>query len=191
MSEEQNEVVRRAEEATAPLLTQPADATDPAAPAWVRDFPVETAEDNYVARRDFTKFMVLTSGAFVVGQAWIGIKSLVSQRQKPPKEKLIGRVDELLVSQARVFLYPGENDPCLLLRIAEAEFVAYSQKCTHLSCAVVPRGDGTLHCPCHEGSFDCLTGRPLAGPPRRPLPRITLDVRDGLIYATGVEVRMT
>ena len=33
------------------------------------------------------------------------------------------------------------------------------------------------------------TGRPLAGPPQRPLPRILLEVRDGIVYATGVEER--
>jgi Rieske Fe-S protein len=33
-----------------------------------------------------------------------------------------------------------------------------------------------------------MTGRPTAGPPRRPLPKITLDIRDGTIYATGVEL---
>jgi len=190
MSEKQDEVVRQAEEAAVPLLCQPADATDSGAPPWMQDFPVETVEDNYVARRDFTKFMVLTSGAFAVGQAWIGIKTIVSEREHQPAEKMIGRVDEVQVGQARGFSYPGENDPCLLLRLSETEFVAYSQKCTHLSCAVVPGGDGTLRCPCHEGSFDCLSGRPLAGPPRRPLPRITLQVRAEVIYATGVEARM-
>ena len=49
------------------------------------------------------------------------------------------------------------------------------------------RDGGRLHCPCHNGWFDLATGRPVAGPPQRPLPRITLDVRDGIIYATGVE----
>ena len=50
-------------------------------------------------------------------------------------------------------------------------------------------GEGRLHCPCHNGYFDLATGRPIAGPPRRPLPRIKLEVRDGVIYATGVEER--
>jgi len=72
------------------------------------------------------------------------------------------------------------------------EYVAYSQKCTHLSCAVIPQPEeGVLHCPCHEGYFDLRSGRPIAGPPNRPLPRIHLDVRDGAIFATGVEWRTT
>jgi Rieske Fe-S protein len=70
--------------------------------------------------------------------------------------------------------------------------VAFSQKCTHLSCAVIPEpGQGQLRCPCHHGYFDMSEGRPVAGPPRRRLPRITLEVRDGVIYATGVELHST
>ena len=38
-------------------------------PKWRKDFPIDTAQDNYVARRDFTKFMVLISGSFVAAGA--------------------------------------------------------------------------------------------------------------------------
>ena len=31
------------------------------------------------------------------------------------------------------------------------------------------------------------TGRPQAGPPRRPLPRVVLETRQGVIHAVGVE----
>lgn len=190
MNEDQNDVVRKAQQSSVPLMSQPADATDANAPQWVQDFPVDTEQDNYIARRDFTKFMVLTSGAFAVGQMWIGMKSLGTAHQKPPEEKLIARVDDLSIGKALTFNYPSEHDPCLLMRTSESQVVAYSQKCTHLSCAVVPGENNTLHCPCHEGVFDCTNGRPLAGPPRRPLPRITLQIRNGQIYATGVEVSM-
>ena len=33
------------------------------------------------------------------------------------------------------FRYPTEADPCLLVRMLDGSLVAYSQKCTHLSCA--------------------------------------------------------
>ena len=89
-----------------------------------------------------------------------------------------------------VFQYPDAHDDCILIRTAPNVLLAYSQKCTHLSCAVVPRLDkGVLHCPCHEGYFDLQTGRNIAGPPPRPLPRVTLEVRGDDVYATGVERR--
>jgi Rieske Fe-S protein len=158
-------------------------------PKWRKDFPIDTAQDNYVARRDFTKFMVLVSASFVAGQAWIVLKTLGGSRGGAGP-RAIGRIDEIPIGQAAVFSYPDEHDTCLLVRAGEREFLAYSNKCSHLSCAVTPDiKSGRLLCPCHHGSFDLATGRPLAGPPRRPLARIVLDVRDGTIYATGVEER--
>jgi Rieske Fe-S protein len=54
----------------------------------------------------------------------------------------------------------------------------------------VPRIDmGVLHCPCHEGYFDLRTGRNIAGPPPRPLPKIALESRGDEIWAVGVETR--
>jgi Rieske Fe-S protein len=162
---------------------------DAAQPAWRRDFPIDWPQDHYVARRDFTKFLGLTSLAFVVGQLWIGVKSFCDRRRGRPGPKAVARVEQVRPGEAVVFRYPEEQDVCLLLGRPDGSFRAYGQKCTHLSCAVVPRpAEGRLHCPCHHGYFDLDTGRPLAGPPRRPLPRITLEVRGGVVYATGVEV---
>lgn len=161
-------------------------------PPWRHDFPIDWPEDHYVARRDYAKFLVLTSLAFVVGQLSIGLQSLIRRGRGKPPIRRIARRDQIPVGGAFAFPYPGRHDPCLLLRPDERTLVAYSQKCTHLSCAVVPRlGHGELHCPCHVGSFDLATGRPKAGPPRRPLPRIVLEDRGGTIYATGVEESTT
>ena len=94
------------------------------------------------------------------------------------------------VGSVLVFSYPGDHDRCVLVRLSDAEFVAYNQKCTHLSCAVIPQPErGVLHCPCHEGYFDLRSGRPTAGPPSRPLARIALEIRGRDVYATGVEWR--
>lgn len=158
-------------------------------PKWRQDFPIDTQQDNFVARRDFTKFMVLISASFVAGQGWIALKTLRGEAAAHGA-KAIAALDEIAVGQAALFFYPGEHDSCLLVRAAEREFLAYGNKCSHLSCPVTPDVKaGCLRCPCHHGSFDLATGRPLAGPPRRPLARITLEVRDGTVYATGVEER--
>lgn len=159
-------------------------------PRWRQDFPIDTAEDNYVARRDFTKFLVLTSGAFVVGQLSIAARSILAPADRSAAEQAIVRADALPIGGAKAFTYPAATDRCLLVRVDESTYVAFSQECTHLSCAVVPEPENDrFFCPCHEGSFDLRTGRPIAGPPNRPLPRITLELRDGTIYATGVEAR--
>lgn len=159
-------------------------------PRWRRDFAIDWPEDNFVARRDFAKFLVLTSGAFVAGQAWIAAKSLLRKRQPPPARQQIGSLSALGLGTATMFAYPTAQDPCLLIRTRAGKLLAYSQKCTHLSCAVIPKVDeGVLVCPCHEGVFDLATGRNIAGPPPRPLPRIELDVVGDDIFAIGVTER--
>jgi Rieske Fe-S protein len=100
----------------------------------------------------------------------------------------IARAVDVPLGGTRVFEYPGPGDTCVLVRMATDRFVAYDRRCTHLSCPVIPEIEkGRFHCPCHEGSFDVESGGPLAGPPRRPLPRVMLDVRFGRVYATGIE----
>ena len=153
-----------------------------------QDFPVDTPDDDALARREFTKFLVLTSGAFVAGQCWIGLMSLL-RRETPLAEKRIAAEKEVPPC-GMDFRYPTEDDPCVLIRLGDGKLVAYGQQCSHLSCAVIPEpAQGRLRCPCHNGYFEIKEGRPIAGPPRRPLPRIKLDVRDGVVYATGVELR--
>ena len=161
-------------------------------PAWRTDFPIDWPQDHYVERRDFMKFMVLTSLAFTVGQFWIAAENWLRRRRGQPQMRRVASIDEVPVGTAVTFAYPGEHDDCVLVRTGENQFVAYGRKCTHLSCAVRPlAAQGILQCPCHEGSFDLSSGRPVAGPPRRPLARVHLAIVNRDIYATRVEDRTT
>ena len=161
-------------------------------PKWRRDFPIDSAQDEYVSRRELVKFIVLTSAAMVVGQFWIVLKSAFSRPAAPSLDAPIARVDELPIGGAKTFTYPEGSTPRLLVRTGAAAFVAYDQQCTHLLCPVVPAVElGRLYCPCHNGWFDLETGRPLAGPPQRALPRILVEVRESSVYATGVEESTT
>jgi Rieske Fe-S protein len=170
----------------------PDGAPPEAQPRWRQDFPIDWPADQYVARRDFARFLVLTSGAFVAGQAWIAARHLVRSNRPPPPRARIAALPDVPVGGAIVFEYPEPNDRCLLIRLDERALVAYSQSCTHLSCAVVPRvSEGVLACPCHEGYFDLYTGRNIAGPPPRPLPKILLELVGDDVYAVGVEERTT
>lgn len=158
-------------------------------PRWRRDFPIDWAQDEFISRRDLIKFISLTSLAFVSGQFFL-LGSSAVRREPAMPAMAIADVDELQVGESRAFGYPNDEDQRLLVRTGEDTFVAYDQKCTHLLCPVFARfEEGTLHCPCHNGYFDLETGRPIAGPPRRPLPKVHLEIRDGTVYATGVEAR--
>jgi Rieske Fe-S protein len=161
-----------------------------AQPRWRQDFPIDTPQDNYILRREFTKFLVLISAAFTFGQFWITWENWRRGRRGQPPLRQIAHLSQIPVGGSLVFNYPTADEPCLLLRPDEATLLAYSQKCTHLSCAVVPEIEKKLIvCPCHHGYFSLEDGRPLAGPPRRPLPRVKLKVRGQAIYAAGMELR--
>ncbi|MFW5943082.1 MAG: ubiquinol-cytochrome c reductase iron-sulfur subunit [bacterium] len=179
MSEQQSEQI------TTPPDGRPLEAQ----PRWRQDFPIDWPQDEYIARRDFVKFLLLTSLAFTSGQFWLLARSWLRDREQPDAVA-IARVEDVPVGGSLVFKYPENSPARLLVRVDENTFVAYEQQCTHLTCPVIPDvANGELHCPCHEGIFDLATGRPLAGPPRRPLARITLTVREDTVYATGVEER--
>ena len=181
--EEAYQTLREPDDVTRAPDGQPEDRQ----PAWRRDFPIDWPADQYVARRDFGRFLVLTSGAFVAGQAWIAAQHLIRAKRPAPARQRIAAPEDVPVGSAMVFTYPGPNDRCLLIRTDDRTFLAYSQLCTHLSCAVIPVvAEGVLKCPCHEGFFDLYTGRNIAGPPPRPLPKIQLEMAADGIYATGV-----
>jgi Rieske Fe-S protein len=157
-------------------------------PKWRQDFPIDLAQDEYVSRRELVKFIVLTSAALAAGQFWIVLKRALSRTAAPTAGEAIAGVNDVPVGGALTFTYPTGSTPRLLVRTGPDAFVAYDQQCTHLMCPVVPAVEqGRLHCPCHNGWFDLHTGRPVAGPPQRALPRVLVEVRDGTVYATGVE----
>ncbi len=159
-------------------------------PQWRNDFPIDWPQDEFVARRDFTKFLVLTSFAFVVGQLWIVFENFFRKRNGELPVQRIARADAIAIGGSLVFEYPVRHDICILVRTGPQHYVAYNQKCTHLSCAVIPQVDqNRFFCPCHNGAFDLESGAPIMGPPRRPLERIVLEIRDGDLYAIDREVR--
>lgn len=164
-------------------------------PAWRQAFPIDVAEDNQQTRYDFMRFLGLTSLAFAVGQLWIVGRSWFREQEGPLPKKAVAKVSEIQVGESLQFNYPTENDGCVLIRLedrpnGEPRLLAYNRKCPHLSCAVIPEMEKERFlCPCHNGSFDLETGRPIAGPPRRPLPRIHLERQGNVIYAIDVELR--
>lgn len=159
----------------------------PPEPVWRRDFPYTAEGEDDVTRREFVRFLVLGSGAFAT--ATVAVAALTAARgDEEGAATAVAPLDELRSDRPVLFRYPSADDPAILLLRPDGELVAYSQKCTHLGCVVYLGGEGEeLVCPCHEGGFSVATGDVLYGPPERPLPRITVEVRDGTVWATGVE----
>ena len=112
------------------------------------------------------------------------------RRERQPAIARIASLSTLPVGAATDVRLPGRARQLRADPHGATELVAYSQKCTHLSCAVVPEPEkGVLHCPCHEGYFDLRPAGPSPGRRRRPLPRDHARGRGDEVYATGVEER--
>lgn len=154
---------------------------------WRDDFPTEWEGDNYVTRREMVKFLTLGS-LFLAVANWATAFASKFLHRGSRNRQLLGLSDDLKPNGSALFRYPTAKDPCIAVRTAEGKLVAYSQVCTHLSCAVVyDKSEQSLFCPCHNGRFSLEQGAPIAGPPTRPLPRIKLVESDGHIYATELE----
>jgi nitrite reductase/ring-hydroxylating ferredoxin subunit len=155
-------------------------------PAWKDHFPVSWVDDHFVTRREFTRSLVWVSLATWVANGILAVLGGLKQRwgASTLPQVRIASVNDLPVGGAKVFHYPSLDDPCLLVRLDAERFVAFGQKCTHLGCPVSYHAVAqTLYCPCHAGSFDAADGRALAGPPSRPLPRVTIETRGPELWA--------
>src|SRR3954451_7960545 len=100
------------------------------APLWRDEFSVFAADERYVSRRQFTKFLTLTSFAMFAGNVWILARSLF-HRAPTYAAVPVAALDEVPVGGVKIFSYPTADDPCILVRTAADSYVAYSQKCTH------------------------------------------------------------
>jgi len=155
---------------------------------WREDFPVNWDSDNYVTRREMVKFLALGSLTIAGANAVVAALPHILKAQEMPTKK-IALASSIAAGESKLFSYPTEEDPCILVRQNSGDLVAYSQVCTHLSCAVVHKEkENVLFCPCHDGYFSVDQGRPFAGPPTRSLPRIKLEQQGNEVFAVGVDI---
>ena len=142
--------------------------------------PPTSNRESAPSRREFAK---LLGCAMLAGAGIAAARPLVLVRKpKATEPLLVARAEEIPIGGSRLFRYPTEHDPCIVVRLAADRFVAYSQSCTHLMCPVHFQPEKQQFvCPCHEGYFSAFDGAVLAGPPLRPLPSFPVEVRDGQI----------
>ena len=160
--------------------------------AWRDEHPIDTAKEQQQNRRQFIKTVAAGSALLACGQVALVAASArrAGVKQLSNKQLVLDvNINSIVDGESILFNYPDEHSPCLLVRMSRDKVVAYSQKCTHLACPVIPKPEeGMLFCPCHKGAFNIEDGRPLYGPPKRALPRLHLDiVADGTIVINGME----
>ena len=120
---------------------------------WREEFPYPWDEDEVVTRRDTLRFLLAGTGALFLATGALAILGHLpagSRVQAVP----VAKVGELAENEWKVFDFPDQYAQGILINLPGKGLVAYSDVCTHLSCAVIYQGDGKhLHCPCHKGSL--------------------------------------
>ena len=156
-------------------------------PLWREEFSVSQSGERYVTRRQLARFLTLTSVAMFAGNLWIAVRGWFRRAPSYPSV-VAGHAGGIPVGGVKIFDYPRPGEQCLLIRTGEDSYVAYSQKCTHLSCAVIySREHNRIECPCHQGYFSITDGSVLQGPPTRPLPRVVLRREGTNLIAAGMD----
>ena len=160
---------------------------------WRQDFPVPLGEDSYATRREFTKFLGLTSFAFLAGTFVAAARKLWKHARATQSDAVsVASLDEVPAGGSKLFRYPTDDDACILLRLAPDKFVAFNQNCTHLNCPVhFDSANSQLACPCHHGFFNAEDGKAVSGPPRRSLAALAVTVRDGQVFVQSSNERGT
>ena len=156
-------------------------------PLWQQDFPISRYEELNNSRRQFLKFLGLTSLAFFTGTLATALKAVFESRRTTTLQPMrIAAVADVPEGSSLNFHYPDESYPAVLIHLPGNQYVAYESRCTHLLCPVLYQPNKErIFCPCHEGVFDPNSGKNLAGPPPRPLNGIKVEVRDNAVYAVG------
>lgn len=107
----------------------------------------------------------------------------------PVEEFASGRVEREYSYAAPEGWYSAIRSRRVVVGKEGEEWLVLSTRCTHLGCGVTwqPEAEGgpRFVCPCHNGIFD-PAGKPVSGPPSRPLERLEARVENGILMVKEV-----
>jgi len=132
-----------------------------------------------ISRRTFLDWL-LAGGLIAWGIAFIApvISYVWPAQKRGPSIQTVsaGKADDFTDWQTKMVAIAGQ--PVIVIRTPQG-FRAFSAICTHLGCIVGwDAARRQIACPCHAGFFD-INGRPVAGPPPRPLSEHAVAVVNG------------
>ncbi len=133
-------------------------------------------------RRSFLGVLIAFLLAVLGGiAAFLAAGFLYPVRKKKGKPIFVCQLTQVPKGTTRTILDPRKRK-VILIHTKEGKLLALSTVCTHLGCTVFYRPqEHRFDCPCHQGVFDG-EGNPVSGPPKRPLERYPVQVRNGLVF---------
>ena len=152
--------------------------------------------DEQLSRRDLL-LAGAAGAAGAVAAAAIGAEPAAAKEARYPRLRVI-ELSKLKKNKPVTFNYPLARQPSQLLDFGTAvpggvgpkkSIVAYSILCQHMGCPVEYQGNiREFVCPCHQSRYDPeRLGSIIQGVAMQPLPRVLLSVRNGAVWAVGVD----
>jgi arsenite oxidase small subunit len=140
---------------------------------------------------------LLTAGA-AGGVAAVSVAGTADAKARSYPRLRVISLEKLKVNRAHTFDYPLKGDTSVLIDMGrrvpggvgpKRSIVAYSALCQHMGCPVAYRRKSReIFCPCHQSRYDPeRLGSIIQGLATRPLPKIRLHVRNGAVFAIGVD----
>ena len=149
--------------------------------------------DEQLSRRG----LLLAGAAGAAAATGIGAGLAEAKVERYPRLRVI-QLSKLKKNKPVSFNYPLVNQPNMLLDLGTAvpggvgpkkSIVAYSILCQHMGCPVEYQGAiREFVCPCHQSRYDPeRLGSIIQGLAMQPMPRVRLAVRNGAVWAVGVD----
>ena len=92
----------------------------------------------------------------------------------------VGMVEDFPLNTSKVV--PVGDKPVIVVNSKAGGLKAFSAICTHLGCIVSwDASRSSIHCPCHDGFFNPVTGAVVSGPPPKPLAAYEIVVKDNKV----------
>jgi cytochrome b6-f complex iron-sulfur subunit len=92
----------------------------------------------------------------------------------------VGKVEDFPMNASKVVSV--SDKPVIVVNTKAGGLKAFSAICTHLGCIVSWNASrSSIHCPCHDGFFNPVTGAVVSGPPPKPLVAYEVVVKDNKV----------
>ena len=150
-------------------------------------------------RSGLSRRQLLGAGAAATAGAAVAFSADDAEGATSPYPRLrVVSLSRLRVNRPVDFMYPLSTQPNVLIDMGhkvpggvgpKSSIVAYSILCQHMGCPVAySKSNRELICPCHQTRYDPeRLASIVQGVATRALPRVLLAVRDGNVYAVGVD----